>query len=159
MSERAKGDEDFVADKDWYVFNANYGTSEEKAFVHMLDRQIDHLREKYNGIYLIRNERFFKIFNFSDGRAFEPDFTLFLKEKSGDYLTYQLFIEPKGKHLTEHEKWKEDFLKEITEHYQDEIIEYNVNNKYRLVGVPFYNNDEENEFRESLYDVLDIRTS
>lgn len=50
-SERAKGDEGFLADKEWYVFNANYGTSEEKAFVRMLDRQIEKLREEYDGIY------------------------------------------------------------------------------------------------------------
>jgi len=32
-SERENGDEQFLSDKEWYVFNANYGTSEEKAFV------------------------------------------------------------------------------------------------------------------------------
>ena len=49
-SERANGDEQFVSDKRWYVFNANYGTSEEKAFVRMLDRQIDTLKKDYDGI-------------------------------------------------------------------------------------------------------------
>ncbi len=108
-SERAKGDEGFLADKEWYVFNANYGTSEEKAFVRMLDRQIDKLREIYDGIYLVRNERHFKIYNFTDGRAFEPDFVLFLQEKDGNLLTYQLFIEPKGKHLKAHENGARDY--------------------------------------------------
>ena len=107
QTERAKGDEQFVANKDWYVFNANYGTGEEKAFVRMLDLQMDELRKKYDGIYLIRNERHFKIFNFSDGQAFEPDFILFLKEKNGKFLTYQVFIENKGKQLRVHEKGKE----------------------------------------------------
>jgi len=81
------------------------GTSEEKAFVRMLDRQMDILKQKCNGIYLIRNERHFKIFSLSDGQAFEPDFVLFLQEKNGKMLTYQIFIEPKGKHLKEHDKW------------------------------------------------------
>ena len=36
-------------------------------------------------------------------------------EKSGKLITYQLFIEPKGKHLKERDRWKEKFLKEITE--------------------------------------------
>ena len=67
----------------------------------MLDRQIDILKEKYEGIYLIRNERHFKIYSFSEGQAFEPDFVLFLQEKNGDILSYQIFIEPKGKHLNE----------------------------------------------------------
>jgi type III restriction enzyme len=69
-SERANGDEQFVSDKGWYVFNANYGTGEEKAFVRMLDRQMDTLKKKYDGIYLIRNERHFKTYSFSDGQAF-----------------------------------------------------------------------------------------
>jgi len=103
QSERAQGDETFVSDKEWYVFNANYGTSEEKAFVRMLDRQIDKLGNIYVKIYLIRNERHFKIFD-TKGQAFEPDFVLFLQEKGGNLLTYQLFIEPKGKYLKEHDQ-------------------------------------------------------
>lgn len=157
-SERADGDEQFVADKGWYVFNANYGTSEEKAFVRMLDRQMDALKKRYDGICLIRNERHFKIYNFSDGQAFEPDFVLFLCEKDGNMLTYQIFIEPKGKHLKEHDKWKQDFLKEITEKFEGKILEFKTQKKtqrYRLVGVPFYNNEDENQFKHSLYDVIE----
>lgn len=157
-SERADGDEQFVSDKGWYVFNANYGTSEEKAFVRMLDRQMDTLKKKYDGIYLIRNERHFKIYSFSDGQAFEPDFILFLREKNGDMLTYQIFIEPKGKHLKEHDKWKQDFLKELTEKFEGKTLEFKTQRraqKYRLVGVPFYNNEDENKFKQSLYEVVE----
>ncbi|MBO1225441.1 MAG: DEAD/DEAH box helicase family protein [Candidatus Scalindua sediminis] len=153
-SERTNGDEQYVSDRSWYVFNANYGTSEEKAFVRMLDRQIGKLQEKYNSIYLIRNERHFKIYSFKDGQAFEPDFVLFLKEKNADLLTYQLFIEPKGKHLKEHDKWKQQFLKEITDHFGDKVLQFTTKRKYRLVGVPFYNNQNENQFKESLYAVI-----
>lgn len=153
-SERAKGDETFVSDKDWYVYNANYGTSEEKAFVRMFDRQMDQLRDSYDGIYLIRNERHFKIYNFNDGQAFEPDYVLFLKEKNGNLLTYQLFIEPKGRHLKEYEKWKQEFLKEITSQFADKVIHFSEKNKYRLLGVPFYNNEDENTFKQSLYEAL-----
>jgi type III restriction enzyme len=154
--ERAKGDEDFVQDKGWYAFNANYGTSEEKDFVHMLARQIDELEKKYENIYLIRNERHFKIFNFSDGRAFEPDFVLFLKQKDGEFLTYQLFIEPKGKHIktSETEKWKEKFLQEIKQEFKGKLLSFNSKDKYRITGVPFYNNQDENPFKESLCEAL-----
>lgn len=157
-NERINGDEQFISDKNWYVFNANYGTSEEKAFVRMLDRQMDTLKQKYDGIYLIRNERHFKIYSFSDGQAFEPDFVLFLQEKNGRMLTYQIFIEPKGKHLKEHDKWKEKFLKEINEKYKNEILEFTTNQKtqkYRIIGVPFYNNTDENQFKQNLYEVLE----
>jgi len=156
--ERANGDEQFVADKGWYVFNANYGTSEEKAFVRMLDRQMETLKEKYNGIYLLRNERHFKIYSFSNGQAFEPDFVLFLWEKNGEMLTYQIFIEPKGKYLKEHDQWKQEFLKELKEKFKDNLLEFKTERtlqKYRLVGVPFYNNEDENRFKQSLYEVID----
>ncbi|MFH1930917.1 MAG: DEAD/DEAH box helicase family protein [Pseudomonadota bacterium] len=157
-SERANGDEHFVADKGWYVFNANYGTSEEKAFVRMLDRQMETLKEKYDGIYLVRNERHFKIYSFSDGQAFEPDFVLYLHEKNGDMLTYQIFIEPKGKHLKEYDKWKQEFLKEVTEKFKGKTLKFKTQQrtqKYRLVGVPFYNNEDENKFKQSLYEVVE----
>jgi type III restriction enzyme len=156
-SERADGDEQFVMDKDWYVFNANYGTSEEKAFVRMLERQMAALKAKYDGIYLLRNEKHFKIYSFSDGQAFEPDFVLFLREKNGNLLTYQIFIEPKGKHLKEYDRWKQEFLKEVTDKFRDKIIEFKTQSRtqrYRLVGVPFYNNEDENRFRQSLFDVV-----
>ena len=157
-SERANGDEAFVSDKGWYVFNANYGTSEEKAFVRMLDRQMDTLKKKYDGVYLLRNERHFKIYNFSDGQAFEPDFVLFLRQMNGDMLTYQIFIEPKGKHLKEHDKWKQEFLREITEKFKEKTLIFKTQQKtqkYRLVGVPFYNNEDENRFKQSLYEVVE----
>ena len=157
-SERENGDEQFVSNKGWYVFNANYGTSEEKAFVRMLDRQMDTLKENYDGIYLIRNERHFKIYSFFDGQAFEPDFVMFLQGKNGNMLTYQIFIEPKGKHLKEHDKWKQSFLKEITEKFKGKTLDFKTQqktHKYRVVGVPFYNNEDENQFKQSLYEVIE----
>ena len=121
-SERADGDEFFLSDKNWYAFNANYGTSEEKDFVRMLDSQIDALRAKYDEVHLVRNERHFKIYSFDDGQAFEPDFVLFLREKDGAMLTHQIFIEPKGKHLQEHDKWKQEFLKQVTDKFEGENV-------------------------------------
>jgi type III restriction enzyme len=143
-----------IAGRDWYVFNALYGTSEERSFVRMLDGQMAQLREKYEAVYLVRNEGHFKVYNFEDGQAFEPDFVLFLKEKSGRLLTFQVFIEPKGKYLKEHDKWKERFLKEIREQFADKVLTLSGDRKYRLVGVPFYNTEDENEFKATLLEAL-----
>ena len=132
----------------------NYGTwRRKKAFVRMLNAKMDTLKQNYDGIYLVRNERHFKIYNFDDGEAFEPDFVLFLRDRSGDMLTYQVFIEPKGRHLQEHEKWKEDFLQQIRERSAGKMLEFGTG-KYNVVGVPFYNNENENEFWETLESVL-----
>jgi len=158
-NERGKDDsqiEYFVSAKDWFAFNTIYGTSEEKDFVRMLDRHIVKLQAQYEDIYLLRNEGHFAIYNFSDGRAFQPDFVLFLREKSGEMLTYQLFIEPKGKHLKEHDQWKAAFLKEITAEFGKNRILKLEDKRYCLIGVPFYNNADENIFRASLESVLSI---
>ena len=156
-SERADGDEQLVSDREWYVFNANYGTDEEKAFVRTLDAQIGNLKEKYDGIYLVRNERHFKIYSFDEGQAFEPDFVLFLREKNGNTLIRQIFIEPKGKHLQKHEKWKADFLKQIKEKFAGEVLILKTQSgtqKHRPIGVPFYDNQDERQFMENLESVL-----
>ena len=143
----------FVSDKDWFAFNTVYGTSEEKAFVRMLDRQMQELQAQYEQIYLLRNEGHFAIYNFADGQAFQPDFALFLREKGGVMHTYQLFIEPKGKLLQKAEPWKLDFLNEIKVEFENKTLTFE-DRKYRLIGVPFYNNEDENEFRASLESVL-----
>ena len=145
----------FVSSKDWFAFNTVYGTSEEKAFVRMLDREMGKLTEDYDEIYLLRNERHFKIYNFDDGQAFEPDFVLFLREQDGNLLTYQMFIEPKGKHLKENDRWKENFLQEISSEFDCKTLTFE-NENYRLIGVPFYNNEDENKFKDSLYQALKI---
>lgn len=151
-SERAAGQEAFVKDKSWYVFDSNHGTSEEKAFVEMFARRFDHLTPTFKDIFLVRNERALKIID-DLGRAFEPDFVLFCKQKSGDELTYQVFIEPKGGHLVANDKWKEDFLKEIRDAKNTLKID---TDKYRITGVPFYNYASENDFKKTLEDTLGV---
>ena len=46
----------------------------------------------YDGIYLVRNERHFKIYNFDDGQAFDSDFVLFLREKSSRHTPYAVIL-------------------------------------------------------------------
>jgi type III restriction enzyme len=151
-SERADGQEAFVANEPWYVYNANYGTSEEKKFVELFQRRFEGLKEKFTNIYLIRNEREVKIID-KLGRAFEPDFVLFCKQKKGKELTYQVFIEPKGAHLIANDKWKEEFLKQIRE--EEMTIKIDSDN-YVITGVPFFNYSNENEFRRTLEDTLKL---
>ena len=146
--------ESFISGRDWYAFNSLHGTSEEKAFVRMLDRQMEKLLEKYKAVYLMRNEGGFTIYNFADGQAFKPDFVLFLRHKNRKTLTYQVFIEPKGRHLKERDKWKEQFLKEIREQFAEKVLTLNAGAKYRLIGVPFYNTEDENDFKTALFEAL-----
>jgi len=151
-SEREDGQESLVLNEPWYVYNANYGTSEEKAFVKMFARRFESLGQKFKNIYLIRNERAIKIID-KVGRAFEPDFILFCKQKKNKELTYQVFIEPKGDHIIAHDRWKEDFLKEIRD--EERTIKIDTDN-YLITGVPFYNNANENDFKKTLEDTLKL---
>ncbi|MFN4233718.1 MAG: DEAD/DEAH box helicase family protein [Bacteroidia bacterium] len=148
--ERANGHEELVANEPWYVYNANYGTSEEKKFVELFSRRFDSLKEKFENIYLIRNEREVKIFD-KLGRAFEPDFLLFCKQRNGEQMTFQVFIEPKGEHLKGLDKWKEDFLKEIRT--EQKTIKIHTDT-YLITAVPFYNYNNENEFKTTLENTL-----
>ncbi len=150
-NERLDAQEEFLENKDWYVYNVNYGTSEEKDFVKLIDRQIDELKKNFKKIYLVRNERELKIYNFSDGQAFEPDYLLFLIDKKGDGISYQLFLEPKGKHFLEHDKWKSKFLEEIKERFKGRVLEFSKSQKYKIIGLPFYNHEEENAFKDKLF--------
>lgn len=149
-SERADGQEPIVANEPWYVYNANYGTSEEKKFVELFSRRFEGINQKFENIYLIRNEREIKIFD-KLGRAFEPDFLLFCKQLEEEQMTFQVFIEPKGEHLKGHDKWKEDFLIGIRD--KQRTISINTDT-FLITAVPFYNYDNENEFKTSLESVL-----
>ncbi len=153
-SENEDGQWNYIKDKDWYVFDSFYGTSEERGFVDLIDRMIDELRQKYQEIYLVRNERALKIYDFK-GRTFEPDYLLFMKDKKGNDLNYQLFIEPKGSHLAEYDKWKNEFLQEITEvNKTRKPLEFS-SKKYKVLGVPFYNKANENDFKDKLFKILE----
>lgn len=148
--ERANGQEDLVANEPWYVYNANYGTSEEKQFVELFSRRFEGLNQKFENIYLIRNERELKIYD-KQGRAFEPDFLLFCKQREDEQLTFQVFIEPKGNGFIAKDKWKEDFLVEIRT--EKKTIEIHTD-KYLITAVPFYNYANENEFKKTLESTL-----
>ncbi|WP_342080190.1 hypothetical protein, partial [Yersinia enterocolitica] len=129
-----------LSNKDWFVFNENYGTDEEKYFVRFLETMISDLKQKYDDVYLLRNEKHFKLYSFDDGKAFEPDFLLLLTKKEQEIeLTYQVFVEPKGPQLVDKDKWKQDFLLELkAKHKIDQVW---TDKKYIVWGLPFYTNE------------------
>ena len=149
---RLRGQEEELADKDWYAYNANYGTSEERAFITLFARRYENFTKKYEDIYVIRNEKVVKIID-RQGRGFEPDFLLYLRDRNSVHMVYQIFIEPKGNHLVGKDKWKEDFLKEM----QGNGLSLKIDtDNYLITGEPFYNEGNENEFREQLEKLLMI---
>ena len=135
----------------YFLHDKLFGTSEEENFITFFSAYLQKLLEKYQEVKLVRNNRELKIYRFDDGEGFEPDFLLFLTQKNGEEIFYQVFIEPKGKHLLKEDQEKEDFLKQIKEKYQ---IEELTKESYRLLGLRFYNRDKENEFKEDFKEEL-----
>lgn len=129
-----------LSTEDWYVFNDNYGTSEEKYLVKYIKQAYASLCKKYEEIYLIRNEKHFKLYTFEEGQPLEPDFVLILKKKeSSKSIIHQMFIEPKGgdRLTNEDSQIKERFLLQLEKDYNLQVVYENKD--YKLVGMPLYN--------------------
>lgn len=144
-----------LSSEDWYMYNDNFGTSQEKEFVKYFSRRIDEFRSNFKHIMLVRNERDLPIYSFKDGQRFEPDYLLFLcKEFESNIEYYQIFIEPKGEHLIETEKWKEKFLLDLES--QSEIIKVFANDdEYKIIGLHFFNTElRMNEFDKDISMIL-----
>ena len=130
---------------EWYAYDDNYGTSEEKLLVRVLKEVMEDLKENWTDIYLLRNEKAVRIYSFETGQAFEPDFLMFANDKKHGNTSWQIFIEPKGGQFTGDSKefydgkeaWKEKFLNEITR--RDEARTLVDNSRFRIVGLPFFN--------------------
>ena len=140
-----------LSNEDWYVFNDNYGTSEEKYLVKYIKSAYQELKNRFD-VFLLRNERHFKIYSFDEGLPFEPDFVLFLRNKNTDKSSIQqIFIEPKGNDRLSNDdsKLKEKFLLQIKEKYElDNIF---TNEKFSLLGLPLFN---EEHTRSNFHDEL-----
>ena len=135
---------------DWYAYNDNYGTSEEKALVKYIEGIMPKLEEKYDEIHLVRNEKDVKLYSFDTGQAFEPDFLLFLRVKgtANKYDNLQLFIEPKGDNLLKTDKWKNDFLKQIKT--MADVTWCTQTDDFHVWGIPFFNESTNAEFEKMM---------
>jgi len=146
---------------DWIAQKSLRCTSEEISFIeYFQENLLDNFKNKYNSLYLIRNERFCKMYNFENGEGFEPDFLLLLKEN--DYsipVAYQIWIEPKGNQFKDSngvfenssEGWKQKMLMNLKEFAKKDnskiknisldISKETILDKYnyKILGLPFYN--------------------
>lgn len=128
--------------EDWFAFNDNFGTSEEKAFVSYFKGYVEKLRAKYDKIYLVRNERQVHLYSFEGGERFEPDYILYLCKNHADSMEQLIvFVEPKGTHLLENDKWKEDFLLELKGKAVP-VVTFVDDNDYKIWGFHFFNTEQ-----------------
>lgn len=150
-----------LSSEDWYVYNDNYGTDEEKALVYQFKMYLEKLRKVYSKLYLVRNEQQLSIYSFDGGNRFEPDFVLFLQKGDGkDFEQMQIFIEPKGENLLKQDKWKEEFLLAIKKNTNENPSLLSENSHYKIWGFRFtnFNEKKENRFNEFDQDMKEILT-
>lgn len=142
--------------EDWYAFEDNYGTSEEKAFVAYFRTFIPQIKAKYSKAFLVRNEKQFAIYSFDDGGKFEPDYILFLqKDKALGFEQIQVFIEPKGAHLIPNDLWKETFMLKM-DTTAVALRTFVDDNDYKIWGFHFFNQTERTtEFQADMQKILD----
>ena len=138
-------------DCNFYVYDDNYGTDEEKYLVKLIYDKREELNVKYKEVYLIRNQKIMELFD-KKGRRFEPDFLLFLGNGEKKSVYYQLFIEPKGKHIEDGDRWKEDFLLKLSS--EQELSTLFENDKYLIYGLPFFQEKNKLEFQDSFEKII-----
>ena len=85
---------------------------------------------------------------------------MFLKKRNKVISIYQIFIEPKGNQFKDKngkfenskEGWKQDFLLTLENKAETDLrLE---NKHFKLVGLPFYNENLRKEFEEALENKL-----
>lgn len=126
-----------------------------------LSNNMLNFQEKYEEVYLLRNEEVFDIFSFIEGKRFYPDFLMFLKNKNEE-IYYQIFIEPKGSQFLDSEEkfknskeaWKEEFLIQISEKYGNGNILKVEDEQYKLFGLPLFNYKHKKEFEEKMTEFI-----
>ena len=139
-----------LKNEDWYMLDSFWGTEEERKLIEFIKSRKSNLEDKYKSFQLLRNEEVYKIFDFETGQGFQPDFLLLLQGKNGNNNAYyQVFVEPKGKHLAgeENDGWKEKFLLEISKRYGLSNVVVEKSKEYILIGLPFFN-DTDKEMKE-----------
>ncbi|MGC9651218.1 hypothetical protein ACO2FJ_00705 [Staphylococcus warneri] len=129
----------------WYIYDKAIVNGLESDLIDLINNMMEELQNKYEEVYLIRNERKIKFREINGVRGFMPDFLLYLKDNK---YTYQVFVEPKGQHLLLNDKWKEQFMLSLNERHDIEVLAEDEN--VRLVGLCFYSDDstKRKEFKE-----------
>lgn len=133
--------------KDWFVYTHAIVNGTEKKLVDLIGTFVQTLENKYEKVYLIRNDEKgirLKLTEFNGPRGFMPDFILYLENET---FNYQVYIEPKGQHLESNDAWKQEMLYEIN---GSDIEVIGENEEVRLIGLKFYNEDNEREFINEL---------
>ncbi|MGL2549561.1 DEAD/DEAH box helicase family protein [Helicobacter pylori] len=126
---------------EWLLFKdmRKLDSSLEREFLDFINKNKEILDKKFKEWCVLRNDHFaeLKVFCNIEGpfyaQGFEPDFILFAKTHSDEFLGFTCYMEAKGEHLEHFSAWKEEFLKML-----ENAALKSHNKKLDLKGLPFF---------------------
>lgn len=141
---------------DWFVYDTAIVDGLEKSLIDLISNFVEQLKQKYQEVYLIRNEEtisklslheFDSKVSVKHYQGFLPDFLLYLNQEQS---IYQIYLEPKGDQLLERDQWKEDLLQSIR---PDKIEVIGENNQVKLYGMKFYTAGDKRQVEHEFQDL------
>ncbi|GAA9539363.1 DEAD/DEAH box helicase family protein [Helicobacter pylori] len=112
----------------------------ERDFLGFINDHKELLDKKFKEWCVLRNDHFTELKVFCNiensdyyGQGFEPDFILFARTHSDEFLGFTCYMEAKGEHLEHFSAWKEEFLKML-----ENADLKSRNKKLNLKGLPFF---------------------
>ncbi|GAA8471839.1 DEAD/DEAH box helicase family protein [Helicobacter pylori] len=112
----------------------------ERDFLNFINDNKEVLDKKFKEWCVLRNDHFAELKVFCNienspfyAQGFEPDFILFARTHSDEFLGFTCYMEAKGEHLEHFSAWKEEFLKML-----ENATLKSHNKKLHLKGLPFF---------------------
>ncbi|GAA9504133.1 DEAD/DEAH box helicase family protein [Helicobacter pylori] len=112
----------------------------ERDFLNFINDNKEVLDKKFKEWCVLRNDHFTELKVFCNiensdyyGQGFEPDFILFARTHSDEFLGFTCYMEAKGEHLEHFSAWKEEFLEML-----ENAMLKSHNKKLHLKGLPFF---------------------
>ncbi|WP_390468271.1 DEAD/DEAH box helicase family protein [Helicobacter pylori] len=112
----------------------------ERAFLNFINNHKEVLNKKFKEWCVLRNDHFTELKVFCNienspyyAQGFEPDFILFARTHSDEFLGFTCYMEAKGEHLEPSNAWKKEFLETL-----ENADLKSRNKKLDLKGLPFF---------------------
>ncbi|TPI06745.1 DEAD/DEAH box helicase, partial [Helicobacter pylori] len=112
----------------------------EREFLGFINKNKEILDKKFKEWCVLRNDHFTELKVFCNiessdyyGQGFEPDFILFARTHSDEFLGFTCYMEAKGEHLEHSNAWKKEFLEML-----ENAALKSHNKKLHLKGLPFF---------------------
>ncbi|BAW40064.1 type III restriction-modification system DNA endonuclease [Helicobacter pylori] len=121
----------------------------EREFLGFINDHKEVLDKKFKEWCVLRNDSFTELkvfYNIENSpyyaQGFEPDFILFARTHSDEFLGFTCYMEAKGEHLKHSNAWKEEFLETL-----ENATLKSHNKKLDLKGLPFFtlHNNKDNK--------------